>query len=261
MNFWPGHARSHPISEVIGPACTVELCAPALCKSASLTCSTVVSVVCQGASPLATAAGRRRACYCCTSMSGSVLARIFLLLVTLVYGAVPSAAEAELCDAPCRSAQRAALLQLFSATNPSGWNNSDGWGGSQAASVPDLPAHCGWFGVACCIDGELDLRFFPSTVVVNCSASAGVTAILLYRNNLTGPITGVNWAAFATSLRYLDLAGGVSVAVRCPGCLLRAQSKSLTHRHPCPYLSSRAAAAPSCGFTSRSPPLCTQEML
>lgn len=134
-------------------------------------------------------------------------ARAILALLVVLYGTNrPQAALAAVCDTACQVAQRAALVDLYTHTNAATWNISDGWLGDKALSN-SLPTHCGWFGVACCLNGRLDTRDFPSTEVVPCQSPGGVAAILLVKNNLSGAMVDVDWAALAPSLQYIDLSG------------------------------------------------------
>ena len=135
---------------------------------------------------------------------------VFLcLLVILGSGVFPSSAQVtngSVCAESCQTSQRASLVQLYNLTAAIHWNNSDGWL-SDATTNNTLPSHCSWFGVACCLNGQLDSASFPSTALVPCIVSGGVSALLLNRNNLTGPMDQVAWAALAPSLQYLDLSG------------------------------------------------------
>ena len=129
-----------------------------------------------------------------------------LVLLLLSCSISRSAAANSTCGQLCQEAQAAALLQLYTQTSARSWNVSRGWS-VQSSARPDVPSHCDWFGVACCIGGQVDLRDFPSTLAVSCEVLSGVTAVLLPSNNLFGPLSGIDWEAFAPSLQYLDLSG------------------------------------------------------
>lgn len=141
------------------------------------------------------------------------------LLFLLSCGASLVQQAAAVCDSGCQQAQETSLVQLFSQTAGSRWNTSFGWGSQQSNQTAE-PAYCAWLGVACCLQGgSVDLRFFPSTIPINCSSPGGVAALLLPNNNLSGVLGGVDWASFAPSLQYIDLSGmPLTVFLSC--CLL-----------------------------------------
>ncbi len=73
--------------------------------------------------------------------------------------------------------ERAALLNLYNATNGSNWTNHTGWGGAQGSE-------CTWFGVAC--------------------AAGAVGSLSLPNNNLSGSIPDLGGLSFLQGLDFTD---------------------------------------------------------
>ncbi|GFR43304.1 hypothetical protein Agub_g4370, partial [Astrephomene gubernaculifera] len=108
------------------------------------------------------------------------------------------------CDAQCQADQRQALTQLFNAWAGAGWTRRRNWLNS-TASV------CQWEGVLCCLSSALDGIVSDNVVLPDAGdpqcpdGAAGVVALSLASNNMTGDLGAVPWAAFSTTLLALEL--------------------------------------------------------
>ncbi|GFR47270.1 hypothetical protein Agub_g8957 [Astrephomene gubernaculifera] len=100
------------------------------------------------------------------------------------------------------AAQRNALLSFYSATGGPAWIRREKWNTSETCtwthrnfdtSAPltsygtvDLPSHCCWDGVKCCVS-EVDVPLFASCTQYQCNCTIGlVTGLAVGRNGLTG---------------------------------------------------------------------------
>lgn len=111
-----------------------------------------------------------------------------VLLLTLCALARPACSQA--CDSGCRIAQRAALEQLYNATDGACWRSSAGW-----RTAAD---HCTWFGVAC-------------------GAGGGVARLALPSNGLAGPLPSAALPPLSATLEQLDLSGNALRGAPPPG--------------------------------------------
>ncbi|DBA82772.1 TPA: hypothetical protein ACH3X1_007000 [Trebouxia sp. C0004] len=95
------------------------------------------------------------------------------------------------------SAQRTALMALYSATEGPTWTRNDNWGSSVS--------HCSWFGVLCCDSSNiLPGAFYPLT---SCNAAGAVLSVALPGNNLQGTIPDQAFFPDLVTLVTLDLRG------------------------------------------------------
>jgi predicted MPP superfamily phosphohydrolase len=97
---------------------------------------------------------------------------------------------------PVPTAQLDALVELFNATNGTGWQRHDGWLRGDPCSTP------GWYGVSCVRVTE---RTLPHLWNSSSSNVGGVTALHLSSNGLAGQIPTSLGEALAPSLQLLDL--------------------------------------------------------
>ena len=100
-----------------------------------------------------------------------------LVVVVLLWIVVPASVVAQ---CPCNtSANVAALMELYDATNGAGWVNNTGWSRSPSTAL------CEWYGPLGCNGGE-------------------VSSISLVNNRLAGTLPAAMGAKI-TALRYLHL--------------------------------------------------------
>jgi hypothetical protein len=97
---------------------------------------------------------------------------------------------------PVPQAQRDALVELFKATNGTGWRRHDGWLSGDPCTSP------GWYGVSCLRVTE---RALPDLWNSSTGSAGGVTALHLASNRLAGQIPAALGPALAPSLQLLDL--------------------------------------------------------
>ena len=157
-------------------------------------------------------------------------ARASTIFWLLLY-AMQLAAAAVTCDSECQQEQQAALLDIYSSTNGSGWTpglqiGNLRWGSNTSAALPlSLPVHCSWAGVICCQAATGFLFSYKWRIVgmkVPCSTPDGsVTRLQLAAMNLVGtlPQNASTWAALAPTLEYLDFTGA-RLTCLCAVCTL-----------------------------------------
>lgn len=107
--------------------------------------------------------------------------RVFCLLslACILWSPSLHAVSVASCDSACQTAQVRALMDLYTATQGSQWHVSEGW--SSLTSATSMSTVCaflennlqGW----CCTNNQ-----------ALCPAEFGVSALLLFRNNLKGTL-------------------------------------------------------------------------
>ena len=103
------------------------------------------------------------------------------------------------CDSACQTSQRQALTQLFRAWDGPNWLRRSNW-------LAENESVCSWEGVHCCLGTEFaagsGVVALPGADDEPCPAGAtGVVALSLARNNMTGDLSAVPWAAFNSTLQ------------------------------------------------------------
>lgn len=135
---------------------------------------------------------------------------VFCLLASSLEGV-----QASPCDASCQTEQREALQLLFTSLSGSGWANNTGWDTAEL-SYPNQtwPAHCSWFGVACCLPKGYVVvpRRFTVPTLLPCSNPGAVGALHMTYNRLKGRLNssaGDPWTTLA-GIQHVSFLGAVT---------------------------------------------------
>ncbi|KAF5828609.1 hypothetical protein DUNSADRAFT_17322 [Dunaliella salina] len=105
--------------------------------------------------------------------------------------------------------QQSSLVDLYSAWGGPSWRNNKGWLNTSMAcedSGVQLPAHCCWFGILCCLSRTCSRSQRADIDRCDCSEPGLVWAIELDSNNLEGNFSSLDHSAFACELYGLRVA-------------------------------------------------------